>query len=139
MTKKFLYLTVALSLLLLADCAPPVEHQTVTMKGSDTLLQVGQRWAEVYMNAHPDITIQVTGGGSGTGIAALVDGTTNICQSSRPIKDSEKEDIKAKRNLEVVETPVALDALAIYVNKENAIASLTLEDAGKIFRGEVTD
>jgi len=138
MTKKFLSLA-TLGVLLLAGCAAPAEHQTITLKGSDTLLQVGQRWAEVYMNAHPDVTIQVTGGGSGTGIAALTDGTTNICQSSRPIKDSEKADIKAKRNLDVVETPVALDALAIYVNKENSIASLSIEEAGKIFRGEVTD
>jgi phosphate transport system substrate-binding protein len=138
MTKKFLSLA-TLSVLLLAGCAAPAEHQTITLKGSDTLLQVGQRWAEVYMNAHPDVTIQVTGGGSGTGIAALTDGTTNICQSSRPIKDSEKADIKAKRNLDVVETPVALDALAIYVNKENSIASLSIEEAGKIFRGEITD
>jgi phosphate transport system substrate-binding protein len=139
MTKKFLSLTLTLSAFLLAACSAPAEHQTITIKGSDTLLQVGQRWAEVYMNAHPDISIQVTGGGSGTGIAALVDGTTDICQSSRPIKDSEKEAVKTKRNLEVVETPVALDALAIYVNKENAIASLTLEQVGKIFRGEITD
>lgn len=139
MTKKFLTLSLTLSVLLLASCAAPAEHQTITMKGSDTLLQVGQRWAEVYMNAHPDVTIQVTGGGSGTGIAALVDGTTNICQSSRPIKDSEKQDVKAKRSLDVVETPVALDALAIYVNKENPIASLSIEEAGKIFRGEITD
>src|SRR6185295_5558536 len=127
MTKKFLSLTLTLGVLMLAGCAAPAERQTITIKGSDTLLQVGQRWAEVYMNAHPDVTIQVTGGGSGTGIAALIDGTTNICQSSRPIKDTEKEEIKTKRNLEVVETPVALDALAIYVNKENSIASLTLE------------
>jgi phosphate transport system substrate-binding protein len=91
------------------------------------------------MNAHPDVTIQVTGGGSGTGIAALIGGTTDICQASRPIKDSEKEELKTKRNLETVETPVALDALAIYVNKDNPITSLTLEQAGKIFKGEVTD
>jgi len=91
------------------------------------------------MNAHPDVTIQVTGGGSGTGIAALIGGTTDICQASRPIKDSEKEELHTKRNLDTVETPVALDALAIYVNKDNPINSLTLEQAGKVFRGEVTD
>jgi len=140
MTKTFTLLTLTLSVILLAGCpAPQSEHQTVTIKGSDTLLQVGQRWAEVYMNAHPDVTIQVTGGGSGTGIAALIGGTTDICQASRPIKDSEKEELHTKRNLDTVETPVALDALAIYVNKDNPINSLTLEQAGKVFRGEVTD
>ena len=140
MTKTFTLLTLPLSVILLAGCpAPQSEHQTVTIKGSDTLLQVGQRWAEVYMNAHPDVTIQVTGGGSGTGIAALIGGTTDICQASRPIKDSEKEELHTKRNLDTVETPVALDALAIYVNKDNPINSLTLEQAGKVFRGEVTN
>jgi phosphate transport system substrate-binding protein len=139
MTKKFLFITLTISVLLLVGCAAPVEHKTITMKGSDTLLQVGQRWAEVYMNAHPDVTIQVTGGGSGTGIAALIDGTTDICQASRPINDSEKASLKMKRNVEAVETPVALDALAIYVNKENSVASLSLEDVAKIYKGEVTD
>jgi phosphate transport system substrate-binding protein len=91
------------------------------------------------MNAHPDVTIQVTGGGTGTGIAALIGGTTDVCQASRPIKDAEKEEVKTKRNLESVETPVALDALAVYVNKDNSIASLTLEQVGKIFLGEITD
>ena len=91
------------------------------------------------MNAHPEVTIQVTGGGSGTGIAALIGGTTDICQASRPIKDSEKQDLKAKRSLETIETPVALDALAIYINKENSVTSLSLDQVGKIFLGEVTD
>jgi phosphate transport system substrate-binding protein len=139
MTKKFLFLTLTLSALLVTSCNPPAERQTITMKGSDTLLQVGQGWAEVYMNAHPDVTIQVTGGGTGTGIAALIGGTTDICQASRPIKDAEKADLKMKRNVDVVETPVALDALAIYVHKENSVSSLTLEQVGKIYLGEITD
>lgn len=91
------------------------------------------------MNAHPDVTIQVTGGGSGTGISALIGGTTDVCQASRPMKDSEKEELKAKRSLDTIETPVALDALAIYVNKDNPITALNLEQAGKIFKGEITD
>jgi phosphate transport system substrate-binding protein len=138
MTKKFLPLFSLLSVLLLMGCAV-AEHETITMKGSDTLLQVGQRWAEVYMNAHPEATIQVTGGGSGTGIAALIDGTTDICQASRQIKDAERDSLREKRNVEAVETPVALDALAIYVNKDNPIDSLTIEQAGKVFKGEITN
>ena len=91
------------------------------------------------MKAHPDVTIQVTGGGSGTGIAALIDGTTDICQASRAMKQEEKDKLKANKNVEAVETPVALDALAIYVNKENPVTALTLEQAQKIFLGEITD
>ena len=139
MTKKFLIVTLALSTLVLLGCPAPAERRIITMKGSDTLLQVGQRWAELYMKAHPDVTIQVTGGGSGTGIAALIDGTTDICQSSRPIKQEEKDKLKANKSVDAVETPVALDALAIYVHKDNPVASLTLEQAGKIFTGEITD
>ena len=139
MTKKFLILTLALSTLFLFGCPAPAERQTITIKGSDTLLQVGQHWAEVYMKAHPDVTIQVTGGGSGTGIAALIDGTTDICQASRAMKQEEKDKLKANKNVEAVETPVALDALAIYVNKENPVTALTLEQAQKIFLGEITD
>jgi len=139
MTKKFLILTLALSTLFLFGCPAPAERQTITIKGSDTLLQVGQHWAEVYMKAHPDVTIQVTGGGSGTGIAALIDGTTDICQASRAMKQEEKDKLKANKNVEAVETPVALDALAIYVNKENPVTALTLEQAQKVFLGEITD
>jgi phosphate transport system substrate-binding protein len=140
MTKTFLYLTLTLSLLLMAGCpAPPEERQTITIKGSDTMVQLGQRWAELYMEKHPDVTIQVTAGGSGNGIAALIDGTTQICQASRPMKDAEKESLKAKRSLDVVETPVALDALAIYVHKDNPIKSLTMEQIGKIYLAEITD
>jgi phosphate transport system substrate-binding protein len=91
------------------------------------------------MTEHPDATIQLTGGGTGTGIAALIDGTTDICQASRPMKQEEKDKLKANKNVEAVETPVALDALAIYVNKENPVTALTLEQAGKIFLGEITD
>jgi phosphate transport system substrate-binding protein len=140
MTKTSLCLLLALSLLLLTGCpAPPSENQDINVTGSDTMSQLGQRWAEVYMKDHPDTTIQVSGPGTGTGIAALIDGTTNICQASRPMKDSERADMKTKRGVDAVETAVALDALGIYVNTANPITSLTMEQAGKIFRGEITD
>ena len=99
------------------------------------MVQLGQRWAELYMKKHPDVTIQVTGGGSGNGIAALIDGTTQICQASRPMKDAEKESLKTKRSLDAVETPVALDALAVYVNKDNPIKSLTMEQIAQDLSG----
>jgi phosphate transport system substrate-binding protein len=127
-------------LLVAAGCAaPPPERQTITIKGSDTMVLLGQRWAEIYMKAHPDVTLQVTGGGSGTGIAALINGTTQICQASRPMKPEEKNSVKAQRQAEAVEIPVALDALAVYFNKDNSIEHLNMEQVARIFRGEITN
>jgi phosphate transport system substrate-binding protein len=140
MTKALVSVFLTVSTLLLTGCpAPSGEHQTITMKGSDTMVQLGQRWAELYMQKHPEVSIQVTAGGSGNGIAALIDGTTQICQASRSMKDAEKESLKTKRSLDAVETPVALDALAVYVNKDNAVKSLTMDQIAKIFLGETTN
>jgi phosphate transport system substrate-binding protein len=137
MTRKFLF---AVTLAVVYGCAaPPLERQTTTVKGSDTMVLLGQRWAEVYMKAHPDVTIQVTGGGSGTGIAALINGTTQICQASRPMKPEEKNSVKEQRHADAVEIPVALDALAVYLNKSNSIENLNMEQVARIFRGEVTN
>ena len=69
---------------------------TITVKGSDTLVILSQKWAEVYMKSHPQINIQVTGGGSGTGISALINGTTDICNASRKMKDTEIAKLKEK-------------------------------------------
>jgi phosphate transport system substrate-binding protein len=101
---------------------------------------LGQRWAETYMKANAGMTIQVTGGGSGTGIAALINGTTDICQASRPMKDKEKDDLKAKRSgAAAIETKVALDALAVYVNAKNTIAEISIPQLSKIYKGEIKD
>jgi len=116
--------------------APP---QAVTVKGSDTMVPLGQRWAEIYMKEHPSTTIQVTGGGSGTGIAALINGTTQICESSRPMKPEEKNSVKEQRKADVSEIPVALDALAVYLNNQNPVEHLTMEQVAKIFKGEITN
>src|SRR5689334_21327657 len=151
MTKKMLPLLLAAGVLLLTGCPQPNEtktsdsktaeaqHETVTVKGSDTMSEIGRGWAEAYMKSHPEVSIQVTPGGSGVGIAALIDGTTQICQASRKMKDAEKAGLKTKRMTDAVETPVAIDALSIYINKDNPIKSLTIEQAGKIFRGEITN
>lgn len=128
------------ALLAIASCAPPpADRQAITMKGSDTMVPLGQRWAEIYMKQHPEVAIQVTGGGSGTGIAALINGTTQICQASRPMKDEEKASVKQQRNNEAVEIPVALDALAVYLSKDNPIEHLDMEQVSRIFRGQVTN
>jgi len=100
---------------------------------------LGQRWAEVYMKKNPGARIQITGGGSGTGIAALINGTTDICESSRPMKDKEKEAAKAKRNAEVKEIAVAVDGLAIYLNSVNPIKELTLDQIKGIYIGKITN
>src|SRR5258706_10009957 len=68
----------------------------ITLKGSDTMVILAQRWAETYMNGHPGSIIQVTGGGSGTGIAALINRTTHICTASRPMKEDEKRRLRAR-------------------------------------------
>jgi phosphate transport system substrate-binding protein len=110
---------------------------SIALKGSDTMVILGQRWAEHFMKENPGVTVQVTGGGSGTGIAALVNGTTDICQASRPMKDKEKADVKAKRGADVVEKKVALDALAVYVNTKSPLQEISIPQLSKIYKGEI--
>jgi phosphate transport system substrate-binding protein len=112
------------------------DKTSIAVKGSDTMVILGQRWAETYMKANAGITITVTGGGSGTGIAALINGTTDICESSRPMKDKEKDDVKAKRSAPAVEAKVALDALAVYVSEKNDLQELSVPTLAKIYKGE---
>ena len=113
--------------------------KTITIKGSDTMVILGQRWAETYMHHHSGITVQVTGGGSGTGIAALINGGTDICAASRPMKDKEREQVKARHGKDVQETAVALDGLAIFLNEANPVEELTLAQLDGTYRGETTD
>ncbi len=115
------------------------DKANITVKGSDTMVILGQRWAEAYMKANPSTTIQVTGGGSGTGIAALINGSTDICESSRPMKDKEKQDVQAKRNAPAIETKVALDALAVYVNDKSPLQEISIPALAKIYLGETKD
>ena len=89
------------------------------------------------MKKNPGANIQVTGGGSGVGIAALINGTTDIAESSRPMKDAEKTQLQQKRGVAVVELPVALDGLAVYVHEKNPLQELTLEQLKKIYTGAV--
>lgn len=113
------------------------KKQVITQKGSDTMILLGQQWAEKFGAANPTIQVQVTGGGSGTGISSLINGTTDICNSSRPMKDQEKEQIKQKFGADPVEIPVAKDALSVYVNEGSKIESLTLEQLYGIYTGKV--
>ncbi|MBK5260527.1 MAG: phosphate ABC transporter substrate-binding protein [Thermoanaerobaculia bacterium] len=108
----------------------------VTIKGSDTMVVLGQRLAEEYMKANPSAVIQVNGGGSGTGIAALINGTADLAQSSRSMKSDELEKAKQSRGAEIVETPVALDALAVFVHSVNPVKSLTIQQIAGIYGGK---
>ncbi|HEY0705542.1 MAG TPA: substrate-binding domain-containing protein, partial [Polyangia bacterium] len=96
----------------------------VTIKGSDTMVILGQRWAEEYMHKNPNTQIQVTGGGSGTGISALINGTTDICQSSRSMKPAEKSKVRDRYATTGVEIPVAKDGLAVYVHASNPMTEI---------------
>jgi phosphate transport system substrate-binding protein len=112
---------------------------TVTVKGSDTMVVLGQRWAEEFMKKNPGTSVQVTGGGSGTGISALINGTTDICQSSRSIKDSEKKQLQEKGGATATEIPVAKDGLAVYVHASNPIKELTMAQLKAIFTGKISN
>jgi phosphate transport system substrate-binding protein len=91
------------------------------------------------MSAHPDVTVQVTGGGSGVGISALINGTTDICNASRPMKSSEREKLKQRFNSLGVEIKTALDGLSVYANENNQVSELTLAQIKAIYIGNITN
>ncbi|MGB5105652.1 MAG: phosphate ABC transporter substrate-binding protein, partial [Candidatus Zixiibacteriota bacterium] len=111
--------------------------ERVTVKGSDTMVILGQRWAESYMAKNPESVIQVTGGGSGVGFAALINGTTDICEASRPIKPKEIQSLKARFNVPGVEIRVARDGLTVYFNEANPVNELTMDQLAQIYAGEI--
>lgn len=113
--------------------------EVITVKGSDTMVILAQRWAEIYMAKHPGVTIQVTGGGSGVGISALINGTTDICNASRPMKQSEIDKLKARFNVMGVEIKAAKDGLAIYTNETNPVQELTIDQLKRIYTGVITN
>lgn len=112
-----------------------VQQSTITIKGSDTMVILVQRWAELYPNKN--LSFQVTGGGSGTGIAALINGTTDICSSSRPIKPAEVVQMKEKYGHVPIEIRVARDGISIYVHKDNPITKITMNQLKEIFTGKI--
>lgn len=113
--------------------------KNITVKGSDTMVILGQRWAERYMQGHPGAaSIQVTGGGSGTGVAALINGTTDIANSSRAIKPAEIDKAKLA-GYYPEEIKSAMDSLAVVVNKDNPIETLTLKQLMGIYTGRINN
>jgi phosphate transport system substrate-binding protein len=115
-----------------------VSKTVISVKGSDTMVNLAQKWAEVYMQNNPNVSIQVTGGGSGTGVAALLNGTLDLANSSRELKDSELETAKQKGVAPVV-YEVALDGIAVIVHPDNQIDNLTVKQVSDIFSGKVTN
>ena len=120
---------------LLTSCGGDVNggNRTVLQnKGSDTLVNVAQAWAEEYSKVNPNCAVAVTGGGSGTGISAMINGTVDIANSSRSMKGKEK-DMAMENGVEPIEFTVGYDALAVYVHKDNPITSITIEQLKAIY------
>ncbi len=131
---------IILTLCAAALAAVPVfAGKAITVKGSDTMVILGQRWAEKFMNANSGQVIMVTGGGSGTGIAALINGTTDICQSSRSMKEDEKLKLRDRYQTMGIEIPVAKDGLAVYVHTTNPVKELSVAQLGEIYLGNITN
>jgi phosphate transport system substrate-binding protein len=111
---------------------------SITVKGSDTMVILAQKWAEVYMGKHPEVKIQVTGGGTGTGFAALQNKTTDLCNASRKIKAKEIATcVAAFGGPKPTEYKVAVDGLSIYVHEENKVKELSVEQLEQIFTGKI--
>ncbi len=127
-----------LTVLLATIAVASVSAQQISVKGSDTMLILNQRWAEEYSKVKPSVGVAVTGGGSSIGINAFINGVTDICAASRPMRKSEVDRARSRGSI-ANEIPVAIDGLAIVVNASNPIRSLTMDQVRRIFIGEITN
>jgi phosphate transport system substrate-binding protein len=140
-----LSLCLLLCALLLTACGRPAgaqsssggAQQTIEDIGSDTIVNLALAWAEAYQKINPAVRISVSGGGSGTGIAALVNGTTDIANASRKIKPEEIADAQ-KNGIEPYEIEIARDAIGVIVNPANPVEQLTLQQVSDIYSGKIT-
>lgn len=107
-------------------------------KGSDTIVNLALAWAEYYQSEYPEVRISVTGGGSGTGIAALINGTVDIANASRQIKAEEIDEAKSN-GVDPVEFVIARDAIAVIVNPNNPVDKLTLQQISDIYSGKINN
>jgi phosphate transport system substrate-binding protein len=126
------YLAAFATFSLVAGCGGGEQREVIQNKGSDTLVNVAQAWAEEYQTVNPNVVVAVTGGGSGTGIAALINGTVDIANASRAIKDSEAELARQGGN-EPVEHVVGYDALAVFLHKDNPLTTMSIPQIAEIF------
>ncbi len=129
-------------LLLVSGCRPQGDLSTggtsLQNVGSDTIVNLALAWAEAYTAEHPDVGISVTGGGSGTGIAALINGTVDIANASRKIKAEEVENAQAN-GISPVEHVIARDAIAIVIHPDNPVDRLTIPQLSAIYSGAITN
>ncbi len=124
-----------LALLALAGCGGSDgrdQRAVIQNKGSDTLLNVAQAWAEAYGSVNPDVAVAITGGGSGTGISAMINGTVDIANSSRKMRESELEAARGN-GVEPIEFVVGYDALAIFLHEDNPIGSITIPQLREVY------
>ncbi len=110
----------------------------INIEGSDTMVNLGQAWAEMFMQENPAVMISIKGGGSGTGIAAMINGTVDLATASREMKDEEIAEAKANGN-DPLEHEVVIDGIAVVVHSDNPVNGLTMEQLGMIYRGEITN
>ena len=122
-----------LLLFILLGCSKQSDVLIIQNKGSDTLVNLAQAWAEEYKKVHPSVAIAVSGGGSGTGIAALINGTVDIANSSRAMKDEERAEALKNNGKQVSEFVVGMDALAVFVHPANPLSGLTIEEVACIY------
>jgi phosphate transport system substrate-binding protein len=127
-----LILVLSMTAALLAACGGGERRQVIQNKGSDTLVNVAQAWAEAYQAVNPDVVVAVSGGGSGTGIAALINGTVDLANASRAIKESESEHARANGHDPIRHT-VGYDALAIYLHADNPIDGISIAQLKEIY------
>jgi phosphate transport system substrate-binding protein len=116
----------------------PSSSSYIENKGSDTIVNLALAWAETYQEEHPNVRISVTGGGSGTGIAALINGTVDIANASRQIKEEEIAEAKSQ-GIDPLEFIIARDAIAVIVNPENPVSELTLQQISDIYSGKINN
>ena len=129
-------LSIMLTMIILTSVTA-YSQEKITVKGSDTMVILAQKWAELYMKKNPSASIQVTGGGSGTGITALINGTTDIANSSRPMKQTEIEKLKARYNTLGVKISCAKDGVTIFLNSANKVEELTMKQLSDIYQGKI--
>src|SRR5512141_2633652 len=135
---------IILSFILLSACSSNTTENNsaatayIENKGSDTIVNLALAWAERYRAEHPEVRISVTGGGSGTGIASLINKTVDIANASRQIKAEEVAEAKAN-GVEPVEHIIARDAIAVIVNPENPVSQLTLKQISDIYSGKISN
>jgi phosphate transport system substrate-binding protein len=136
MKKMSLLCAGLLGLLIMGNVA--FAASTVVIKGSTTVLPIAQATAEAYMKSHPDVNISISGGGSGDGVKALIDKSTDIANSSRELKPEELAQAEKNGVKPLVQT-VAIDAIVPIVNPKNKIKNLTVEQLAQIYKGEITN